>query len=162
MIRCRVPACINATAAEVWDHLARLEDITIWSENVVEAVCDGERSRGVGAERRCRIGSGATIRERWLEWDEGRGFVYEGVGVSMVARARNRWTVIPAGEQAVLVSEAEVSLKGGIVSCIASRLVARQIERVGQRTLAAFKYFVEEGEAPQVRHSRLPAPSAVC
>jgi hypothetical protein len=162
MIRCRVSACIDAATGEVWDHLARLEDISLWSEAIVQAVCDGERSRGVGAERTCRLTGGVTIRERWLEWDEGRGFVYEGLGVPMVAKARNRWTVLPVGAQTLLVSEAEVSLKSGTVGRFASRLVAWQIRRVGQRTLAAFKYLVEEGEPPRVRHARLPAPAALC
>jgi hypothetical protein len=80
----------------------------------------------------------------------------------MVACARNRWTVVPAGEQAVLVSEAEVWLTGGILGRVASRLVARRIGRMGRRTPAAFTYFVEEGQAPGVKHSRLPIPAAVC
>jgi hypothetical protein len=62
----------------------------------------------------------------------------------------------------VLVSEAEVSLKGGVLGRLAFRLVAWQIGRVGRRTLAAFRYLVEEGEAPPAKHSRLRVPAAAC
>lgn len=73
----------------------RLEDIQLWSEAVVAAHCDRAVSRGVGAERTCKLVGGVTIRERWLEWEEGRTFTYEGIGVPLVAMARNRWAVHP-------------------------------------------------------------------
>jgi hypothetical protein len=162
VIRHSASVCIDAPAAAVWDRLARLEDIRLWSEAVIAARCDPEHSRGVGAERTCRLAGGVTIRERWLEWEEGTGFLYEGIGVPFVAKARNRWTVHPYGDQAMLVSEAEVWLKGGALGRVATPLVSRQIGRIGTRTLAAFKYLVEHGEPPRIRHSRLPVPAPAC
>jgi hypothetical protein len=61
----------------VWARLARLEDIRLWSEAIVDARCEGDRSRGVGAERTCDLRGGITIREHWIAWDEGRSFTYE-------------------------------------------------------------------------------------
>ena len=142
--------------------MARLEDIELWSEAVISATCEGERARGVGAERTCRLIGGVAIRERWLEWDDGRSFVYEGVGFPFVAKARNRWTVHPRGDEALLVSEAEVWLKGGFLGRLRSPLVSLQIGRVAGRTLGAFAYLVEQGEAPPVKHSRLPIPAVAC
>ena len=162
MIRQRASVCIDAPAGAVWERLARLEDIQLWSEAVVAASCPDGRSRGVGAERVCRLAGGVTIRERWLEWQEGSGFVYEGVGVPFVARARNRWTVQPHGSRTMLISEADVWLKGGLIGRLMSPLASRQIGRVASRTLAAFAYLVEHGEAPHVKHSRLPVPAPVC
>jgi hypothetical protein len=55
MIRHTASACIDAPATNVWECLARLEDIPLWSEAVVSAHCDMDRARGVGAERVCRL-----------------------------------------------------------------------------------------------------------
>jgi polyketide cyclase/dehydrase/lipid transport protein len=162
VIRHTASACLDAPATEVWERLARLEDIQLWSESVVSARCDSERARGVGAERVCRLAGGITIRERWLEWEEGRGFLYEGVGIPFADRARNRWTVHPYGHQTVLVSQAEVWLKGGLLGRLVAPLISRQIDRVAGRTLAAFKYLVEHGEPPRAKHARLPLPAPAC
>jgi hypothetical protein len=110
MISLTTSVCIDAPASEVWAGLARLEDISLWSEAVLEARWDGVAREGVGAEPTCDLLGGLTIRERWLEWDEGRSFTYEGVGLPGVARARNEWSVHPEGSARTLLrSRAEWS-----------------------------------------------------
>ena len=111
MIRYGASACIDAPATEVWNWLERLEDIQPWSEAVISAECTGKRTRGVGAERTCRLAGGLTR---------------------------------------------------GTLGRLLAPLVLRQIRRVAPRTVAAFKYLVEHGEAPPGKHSRLPVPAAVC
>jgi hypothetical protein len=113
---------------------------------ILEAPCAEGFKHGVGAQRTCRLTGGITIRERWLAWDEGRSFTYEGVGLPLVSRARNTWTVRAEGDQSVLTSEAEVVLRGGRLGRLLEPLVARQARRMGARSLAAFKYLVEQGE----------------
>jgi Polyketide cyclase / dehydrase and lipid transport len=152
-------ACIDAPATEVWRRLARLEDIRLWSEAILDARCRDGLDHGVGAERTCRLSGGVVIRERWLAWEQGRSFTYEGIGVPIVSSARNTWTVRPEGERTLLTSEAEVVLKGGRLGRLLEPLISRQIERMGRRSLAAFKYLVEHGEPPRVKHAKLaPAP----
>jgi hypothetical protein len=155
-------ACINAPTHDVWEALARLEDIRLWSEAVIDARCEGAASRGVGAQRTCDLRGGVTINERWVAWDEGRSFTYEGSGIPLVAHASNEWTVRPAGQQTLLESRATVVLKGGRASRLLEPLVRRQIRRIAPRTLAAFAYLVEHQEAPTVRHARLPRPAVAC
>jgi hypothetical protein len=162
MIRVFASVCIEARAEVVWARLARLEDIRLWSEGVLDARCEGALSQGVGAERTCDLRGGITIRERWLRWDEGRSFTYEGVGIPFVALARNEWSVHPQGNQALLTSRAEVALKGGPVARLLEPFVAYQSRRIGRRTLAAFKYLVEHGEPPVVRHAKLPRVATAC
>jgi hypothetical protein len=140
----------------------RLEDIRLWSEAVLDARCEGDAARGVGAERTCELLGGITIKERWFAWDEGRSFAYEGIGVPLVARARNTWTVIPAGDQTLLTSQAEVVLKGGRIGRLLEPIVAHQMNRIGPRTLAAFKYLVEHGAPPPVKHAKLSRVATAC
>jgi polyketide cyclase/dehydrase/lipid transport protein len=142
--------------------LARLEEIRLWSDAMLDARCDGLLAQGVGAERTCDLRGGVTIRERWLAWDEGHSFTYEGVGIPLVDRARNTWIVEPEGDQSLLISQAEVVLKGGLLGRLFEPLVAFQLNRVGPRTLAAFKYLVEHGEPPRVRHAKLPRVATSC
>src|SRR6516164_7703219 len=56
--------CIDAPVSEVWAQLARLGDIRLWSEAVVDAHCEGMASGGVGAERTCDLRGGITVNER--------------------------------------------------------------------------------------------------
>jgi hypothetical protein len=146
----------------VWARLARLEDIRLWSEAIVDASCAEGRDHGVGAERTCRLRGGIVIHERWVAWDNGRSFTYDGVGVPLLARARNTWSVHAEGERTLLVSEAQVVLKGGPVGRLLEPLLSRQIKRVGRKSVAAFKYLVETGQAASVPHARLAAAPTAC
>jgi Polyketide cyclase / dehydrase and lipid transport len=161
-IRLSGSVCIDAPAEQVWARLARLEDIRLWSEAVQDARCEGAVSRGVGAERTCELRGGVTITERWLSWDEGRSFAYEGIGIPLVARARNEWTVQPEEHQTLLLSQAEVVLKGGVLGRLLEPIAAYQFKRIGPRTLAAFKYLVENGEPPTIKHAKLPIAATAC
>ena len=89
-------------------------------------------------------------------------FTYEGLGIPLVARATNEWTVQPHGERTLLISRAEVVLKGGLFGRLLEPMIARQLNRIGPRTLAAFKYLVEHGEPPPGRHSELPMSPIAC
>jgi hypothetical protein len=154
--------CIDAPAEDVWAELARLEDIELWSEAVLEARCEGPISRGLGAERTCELRGGITIRERWLEWDEGHSFTYEGLGIPLVACARNAWAVQAEGERTLLTSRAQIQVKGGPLAKLLEPIVRYQVNRIGARTLAAFKYLVEHGEAPPGKHAHLPRARVAC
>jgi len=161
-IRLSGSVCIDAPAEQVWARLVRLEDIRLWSEAVQDARCEGGVSRGVGAERTCELRGGVTITERWLSWNEGRSFAYEGIGIPLVARARNEWTVRAEEEQTLLLSQAEVVLKGGVLGRLLEPIVAYQFKRIGPRTLAAFQYLVEKGEPPTIKHAKLPRAATAC
>ena len=127
MIRLSGSVCIDAPSEDVWARLARLEDIRLWSEAVLDARCEGAVSRGVGAERTCDLRGGVRIKERWLAWNEGRSFTYEGVGIPLVARARNEWTVQAEGDRTLLGSRAEVVLKGGRFGRLLEPIVAAHV-----------------------------------
>lgn len=154
--------CIEAPAATVWAHLARLEDIQLWSDQVVRARCEGAVSRGVGAERTCDLVGNLTIVERWLAWDEGRSFTYEGSGIGVMKRAVNRWTVVPQGEWTLLISEADVEFAGGFLSPVLALALAPLLRRMAPNALAGLKYLVEHGEPYSGKVANLPRPRATC
>ena len=163
MIKLSGSVCIDAPAELVWARLAKLEDIELWSHLIKRATCPGGRSRGVGAERTCELAGNITIQERWVAWDEGRSFAYEGTGLPLVKRARNVWSVRPENErQSLLTTDAEVELKGGTFGKLLEPFMAGVFRRMAPSSLAAFKYLVENGHPYEGRHSDLPAAAATC
>ena len=152
--------CIEAPAATVWNYLVRIEDIPLWSRGIVSARSVTGRERGVGAERVCQLVGGITLTERWLAWNDGVSFTYEGHGLPGVRVARNTWTVEPHDTQTILRSEAHVQLRGGLLARLLDPIAKRQSRRMGRQALGAFKYLVETGRPPEDLSVRLPAPAA--
>ena len=162
MIKLFASVCIEAPAEVVWAQLAKLEDIQLWSEAVIQARCDGPLAQGVGAERTCEFVGNRTIQERWTAWDEGRSFQYEGFGIPMMRRASNRWSVISQGARSLLVSEAELELKGGLFGRLLEPMLGPLMQRMAPGALASFKYLVEQGRPYNGKASELPRASARC
>jgi hypothetical protein len=162
MITHRASVCIDAPTPTVWAHLARLEEIALWSEPIIAARCEGPRTRGVGAERTCTLRGNLTVRERWVAWDEGHSFTYEGFGVPLMRRATNRWSVHAQGEQTLLTSAAELELKGGPLGRMVEPVVGLLLRRTAPTALAAFKYFVEHGHPCAGKAADLPRAPATC
>jgi ligand-binding SRPBCC domain-containing protein len=162
MMKLVASVCIDAPAEVVWSHLAKLEDIQLWSSAVLHAKSTGKVSQGVGAERVCELVGNRTITERWVAWDEGRSFQYEGFGIPMMNRATNRWSVIPRGAQSMLVSEAEVEMKGGVLGRLLEPVLTPVMNRMAPSTLAAFKYLVEHGQPYAGKVTELPPIAATC
>jgi hypothetical protein len=162
MIKLFASVCIEAPAEVVWAQLARLEDIQLWSEAVVHARCAGLIAQGVGAERTCELVGNRTIQERWIAWEEGRSFQYEGFGIPMMRRASNRWSVVSQGEQSLLVSEAELELKGGLFGRLLEPMLSPLMQRMAPGALASFKYLIEQGQPYGGRASELPSAPARC
>ncbi|MEZ4658685.1 MAG: SRPBCC family protein [Caldilineaceae bacterium] len=162
MIRLYTSICIEAPAHAVWARLAKLEDVELWAEPIIKASCDGALSQGVGAERTCLLQGNVTIQERWTEWEEGKSFKYEGVGIPMFKYAANRWTVQPQGAQTLVISQAELRLRWGLLGRMLEPFAQFWLRRVAPNTLAAFKYLVETGEPYPGRHGDLPRAAVAC
>jgi hypothetical protein len=80
---------------------------------------------------------------------------------SSLARG-TEWTVQPDDDQTLLVSRTEIVLKAGALGRLLEPIAARQLRRIGNRTLAAFKYLVEHGEPSAVKHAKLPRGATAC
>ncbi len=162
MLKMKNSACINASPETTWKFLADLENISSWSEAVLSSECKGERKKGIGAERTCRIGKGTVITERWISWREGESYTYEGFDLPLVKSAKNTWTVETANGKTLLTTESEVVLKGGIFGRVLEPIMLFISKKMGSDALAAFKFLVENGRPYQGKHSSLPRVSATC
>lgn len=160
-MRMTVTICIDAPQEKVWRWLADVEAIETWSDAVIRARCVGSRKQGVGTERVCDLSNGTIIRERWLEWEEGRSFRYEGLGLPFIRRATNVWTLAPEGrDRTLLTSEAEIEFRG-VFGRLLSPLFHLIFARTAASAFAPFKFLVENGRPYTGDPRRLPAP-AVC
>ena len=128
----------------------------------MRAHCEGALSQGVGAERTCELVGNYIIKEHWVAWDEGRSFQYEGVGIPLMKRAVNRWSVVAQGERTLLTSEAELEIKGGVFGRMLEPLLEPLMRRMAPNALAGFKYLVEHGHPYDGKASELPRAPATC
>ncbi len=154
--------CVEAPVEAVWAALSEIENVTLWAEPVLEAYCSGDTKRGVGAERTCKLKGNMTIREEWTHWEEGKSFTYVAHGVPLIKIAKNRWSVKNDNGKILLMSDAEIEFKGGVLGKLPELFLGPSIRRMGPRALAAFKYWVEHGHAFEGKHSSLPIVPASC
>lgn len=160
MLKLTASACIDAPVERVWAVLSDLAAIQHWVAAIQHAYCPAQH-QGVGAVRICELRQ-ARIEETIVEWSEGRSFKYRGVGAPMLASATNLWSVEAHGDQTLVTSVAEATLKGGVFGSALEVLARPMFARLGAQSLASLKYYVENGEPFSGRARELvPAPS-VC
>jgi uncharacterized protein YndB with AHSA1/START domain len=153
-------ACIDAPVERVWVVLSDLAAIQHWVGAIRHAYCPGQ-SRGAGAVRICELKQ-ARIEETIVEWDEGRSFKYRGVGAPMMSSATNRWSVEAHGEQTLVTTTAEATMKGGPFGSLLELLAKPLFERLGAQSLASLKYYVEHGSPFPGRARDLALAPAGC
>ncbi|WP_109355497.1 SRPBCC family protein [Sphingorhabdus sp. EL138] len=155
-------ACIVAPAEEVWIVLSDLEGVSSWVEAIEVAHCVGGQASGVGASRVCELNNGLSIKEKWVEWEVGRSFKYEAVGMPFMKRATNHWSLQEVAGKTLLTSKAEIELKGGRFGRLLEPLMKLLMQSMGPRSLAALAYRVETGKPYQGKHRNLPRVPSTC
>jgi carbon monoxide dehydrogenase subunit G len=160
MMKVSGSVCVDAPASQVWAALSELESIHLWSESIRRSYCVGERTRGVDAVRVCELGGNVTVKETFVAWEEGTSFTYTGEGIPLMKRASNRWSVEERGAQSLVTSSAELEVRGGVVGRLLEPVLLVISKQMGRKSLAALKYFVENGKPYEGNEKRrLPAPS---
>lgn len=162
MLKIKQTACIDASVTTTWNYLSDLENISLWSEPVLSSQCNGTLNKGVGAERVCYLKNNITITERWLDWQEGKSFTYEGFNLPLVKSAKNTWSIKTQNGKTLLTTEATVVLKGGIFAKILEPLMLMMSKKMGSDALSAFKYLVENGKPFEGKHASLPRVPTIC
>jgi hypothetical protein len=84
------------------------------------------------------------------------------IGVPLMKRATNTWSVYPRGDKTLLTSRAELVLKGGIFGQFIEPVMMLMMRRMAPDSLAAFKYLVENGRPYAGKHSELPRAPISC
>jgi len=162
MIKLLLSACIDAEKDNVWEVLSQVEKINVWVEPVVSAYCEGDLIKGVGMVRVCRLKRNITIKEKWISWDEGHSFTYVGYNIPMVKRAINTWSVESIKGKTLVTSKSEIELKGGVIGKLLEPLMRLMSKKMGNESLAALKYLVENKEPYGGKLSRLPDLPIAC
>ena len=162
MIKISASVCVDALASKVWATLSELDSVHIWVDSIHRSYCEGEHTRGVDAVRVCELRGNVTVKETIIAWEEGRSFTYTGQGIPLIKRAANTWSVEERGRQTLVTSSAEVEVKGGVWGRLFEPLLLVASQQVGRKSLAAFKYLVENGKPYEGNAKKLlPAPT-VC
>ncbi|MEM7131820.1 MAG: SRPBCC family protein [Chloroflexota bacterium] len=155
--------CIDATKEEVWRVLADVAAVDQWVGVIESAYCESEQTTGVGTKRVCHLSGGVTVIEEWTMWDEGNSFTYRAIKRPfMIKTAYNTWSVESVNGQTLLKTESEVVLKGGIFGKLLEPLMRMLTTRMGDESLVAFKYLVENGEPYQGPIADLPNIPVTC
>ena len=162
MLKMKGSACIDASPETTWNVLADIENIHLWSEVILSSECSGNTKQGIGAERTCQIGDRVQITERWISWKEGESYTYEGFNLPLVKSAKNTWSVKEENGKTLLTTESEVVLKGGVLGRLLEPVMLFVSRRLGANTLAALKYFIENGKPYEGKHSLLPRVAISC
>jgi Polyketide cyclase / dehydrase and lipid transport len=90
-----------ATPEQVWASLTSDESIAAWGPAIKSVTWTSPRPFGVGATRDVVAPGGATMRERYFHWDEGRNhsfYVYEST-LPLFKRFAEDYIVEPSGNQ---------------------------------------------------------------
>lgn len=154
--------CIDAGQEKVWETLADIENVKLWVEPIVESYCRSDIKEGVGTERICKLKGNLTIREEWISWKTGESFTYVGYGMPYITSATNKWSLHTEKGKTRLTSEANIVFEKGLMGRVMYLVFKLTINRMAPRTLAAFKYWVENGQPYEGKHSSLPIESAMC
>jgi len=155
-------ACIEAKKEQVWRILSDISNVSLWVDPIVSASCEGDIKQGIGAIRVCQLKGNMTIREKWVEWDEGNSFTYHAEETVFFKFAENKWTVKSDNGKTLVTTESRVVLKGGIFGKILEPLMYIVSKKMGAESLAALRFLVETGKPYEKKFSKLPRVSIAC
>ncbi len=161
-MKIRISVCVDAPASKVWATLSALESIQVWIDSIHRSYCEGDQTRGVDAVRICELSGNVTIKETIIAWEEGRSFTYMGQGIPMIKRAVNTWRVEERNQQTLVISSAEVEVKGGVFGRLLEPILFLASKQVGIKSLATLKYLVENGKPYEGNTKRLLPVPTVC
>ncbi len=72
---------IDASRQKVWEVLADLGSVSVWSPAIANSYYTSEATEGVGASRHCDFSDGGYVKEQVSEWRPGEALrmqIYEG------------------------------------------------------------------------------------
>lgn len=143
---------IDAPADVVWIALADFGGVWQYNPSVKSStIINNTASSGLGAERRCDLTlAGASVEERIVDWDEGRGYRIEIFGGKKLPPVRNmgaRLNLRSEGDTSIVSGTMSYEPKFGPVGRLMDRLVLRkQFAKAWSGIFAGLKHRVETGD----------------
>lgn len=131
---------VDASADDVWEVLADIEDISQWAAPVAEAQVDGEP--GEGALRHCQFADGGEIDEQFTAWEEGQLQRYEIKGDLPTASLVSEWELEEGDEGVDVAYRAEFEPSEGTPA----EAVREELGETGEFLVQALKTYVETGQ----------------
>lgn len=72
MAKVRISSVIEAPVEKVWERIRDFNGLPSWHPRMVESeIEDGKKATDIGAVRKFKVASGATIREKLLAFSDG-------------------------------------------------------------------------------------------
>ena len=148
-----VEVVIDAPIEKVWEEFADIGGIFLNSPTVDTSYTSSEQKTGVGATRHMilspMIKKGATLDERVLIWEEGtyqKLEVYKIHRVSGIKTMGGDFRLIPKGNQTILRSTLNYSMKNGMWGMMNKMMGKKKFAKVWRKVIGGYKYHIETGE----------------
>ena len=126
----KVERTVAAPRAAVWAVLADYPNISEWNDGVNHSYSLGDATEGVGAQRKCELDRGVTMRETVTEWEPRQRLVVviDELERMPVKRAQMTFTLAEGGETTPLTMSYAYEPKGGPLGFIVAALLGGQME----------------------------------
>ena len=137
---------INAPRQKVWAVLSNLGSVADYSDNVERSCYVTTNTAGVGAARKCELGS-AWVEERAIDWQDHRGYtlkVADGEGLGPLDSLVVAFELSDEDQGTRVRQTMSYNMKGGILRPILNALAGGQMRKAIDVNLSGLKTFVEE------------------
>jgi len=141
---------INAPVNDVWQKLAKLDDVQNFVDSVTKSYYNSEQKEGVGAARTCEVKGFGTLVEEIVEWKDGESLTYTVAGMPpMVKHAQSNWRLERKSHfQTTVTVTSSMETRYGVFGAFMERFVMKpRISRLLEDALSQFKSYVEHAEA---------------
>ena len=132
----------------MWKRISNIGKVQDYAPDIATSFYLGEQRDGVGAERQCDFANGMSVRERVIDWHEGRqftldaydteGFPVEKLHVTFALEAID-------AEQTLVRETMEYRMKGGVFGRVMDVLTRGQMAKVLEDNLNGMKLHTETG-----------------
>ncbi|MCF6343837.1 MAG: hypothetical protein L3J15_04055 [Devosiaceae bacterium] len=141
--------------------MSKIDNVDLWVPSIQQSYCEGNKTQGVDTIRICKLEK-FDIREKFVEWEEGKSFKYVATGAPLIKSASNHWSIKPVGNETLIVSYSEIIMKGGIFGRLLEPLIFLATKVAFPNALAPLKYYIETGKPYAGNVKDLPKAIAFC
>lgn len=138
---------IYRSIEETWPVLKDFNHVYTWAPGVGASHGLNNKQHEVGAGRYCKLEGFGEIKEYILEWNEGRGFVFDVTPLGPLHNAISRWNLTAISQyQCKLEVSFNYDIRFGVLGKMMHAMMMRKkLETSLPDTLKALKKRVESG-----------------